>query len=111
MDLSELNKSVAAQYVEAFNHGNEAAPRILFTGESFAIELSVVSMIGEGTPVAARYVERGTFVKSFRGQEPAGKSYKLTAMECFQPRDGKIERHWGARDQASQARQIGLKLG
>ncbi len=31
-------------------------------------------------------------------------------MEWFALRDGKIERRWGARDHAAQARQMGLPL-
>ncbi|GAC1662642.1 MAG: hypothetical protein NVS9B4_16590 [Candidatus Acidiferrum sp.] len=78
--------------------------------EVFAINLNIESIIAEGNHVAARYTERGTFVKAFRGQEPTGKPFELVAMEWFVLRDGKIERRWAARDHASQARQIGLKL-
>ena len=46
--------------------------------------------------------------KPFRGSGPTGKSYELIAMEWFQLRDGKIYRRRGARDTASQARQMGL---
>jgi predicted ester cyclase len=61
--------------------------------------------------VAVRYAERGTFAGPFRGQPPTGKAYELVAMEWFVLKDGKIRRRWGARDAASQARQIGLPLG
>ena len=57
--------------------------------------------------MAARYVERGKFIASFRGKEPTGESYELVAMEWFEMRDGRIHRRWGARDAASQARQLG----
>lgn len=68
-------------------------------------------MIAEGDRVAVRYTERGAFKGAFRGQQPTGKSYELVAMEWFVVKGGKIQRRWGARDAASQARQIGLTPG
>jgi predicted ester cyclase len=73
--------------------------------ESLAIEMQIDSLIEEGDFLAARYTERGTFRAPFRGHEPTGKSF-----EWFEMRDGRIARRWGARDHASQARQIGLPL-
>ena len=35
---------------------------------------------------------------------------EVVAMEWLELRDGDIRRRWGARDSASQARQIGLQL-
>ena len=67
-------------------------------------------MIAEGDRVAVRYIERGTFAGPFRGNQPTGKSYELVALETFLLKDGKIQQRWGARDSASQARQIGLPL-
>jgi hypothetical protein len=46
-----------------------------------------------------------------RGQQPTGKSFELVAMEWFISKEGKIHRRWGARDAASQARQLGMLLG
>jgi predicted ester cyclase len=56
------------------------------------------------------YTERGTFRAPAFGKEPTGKSYELVAMEWFVIRDGKIQRRWGARDSASQARQLGIPV-
>ncbi len=133
--MLESNKQVVLKYVEAFNRGDLEALQELFTPdaliqgvlgwgeldkampiwkelhEAFAINLTVEEIIAEGDTVAVRYTERGVFVGSFRGQEPTGKSFELVAMEWFTLLDGKIHRRWGARDAASQARQIGLKLG
>jgi steroid delta-isomerase-like uncharacterized protein len=131
----ESNKQVVLKYVEAFNRGDLEALQELFTPdaliqgvlgwgelamampiwkelhEAFAINLTVEEIIAEGDTVAVRYTERGTFVGSFRGQEPTGKSFELVAMEWFTLLEGKIHRRWGARDAASQSRQIGMKLG
>lgn len=130
----EANKQVVLHYVEAFNRGDLAALQALFTPDAqiqgvlgwggleqvmpiwqalhtaFAIELTVEAMIAEDDTVAVRYTERGVFRGAFRGQEPTGKPYELVAMEWFTFLNGKIYRRWGARDSASQARQIGMKL-
>lgn len=39
-----------------------------------------------------------------------GKSFEVVAMEWFEIKDGKIDRRWGARDNAAQFRQMGLPL-
>jgi steroid delta-isomerase-like uncharacterized protein len=130
----EQHKDLVRQYVEAFNAGDLARLRTLFTDdaviqgvlgwgkldviepiwrmlhESLAIEMTIDSIVAEGDLVAVRYTERGTFRGPFRGHQPTGKSFEVVAMEWFEIRDGKIARRWGARDHASQARQIGLPL-
>jgi steroid delta-isomerase-like uncharacterized protein len=130
----ERNKQVVAKYVEAFNAGDYDALQNIFAPDAaiqgvlgkggleiaipiwrdlraaFGIHLTVESMIAEGNCVAVRYTERGKFVAPFRGNQPTGKSYELGAMEWFIVENGKIKQRWGARDSASQARQIGLPL-
>jgi len=132
MSTLEANKEVVLRYVSAFNRADIDTLRTLFTPDavvygilgwgdldeviaiwqelhgSFRIVLEVESMIAEGDTVAVRYAERGAFVGPFRGLQPTGKSYELVAMEWFELSDGRIRRRWGARDAASQARQIGL---
>lgn len=134
MGDAEANKQVVRRYVDAFNRGDIGALREIFSPSAvvqgvlgwggldvvvpiweelhsaFQIELTIESLIAEEDTVAARYTERGTFVAPFRGNQPTGKSFELVAMEWFTLRDGRIERRWGARDHASQARQVGLPL-
>jgi steroid delta-isomerase-like uncharacterized protein len=129
---AESNAAVVRRYVEAFNRGDRDALRALFTADAvvqgvlgsvdieraletwrmlhdaFAIELTVDELIAQGDGVAVRYTERGRFVGPFQGKAPTGTSYELVAMEWFTLRDGKIARRWGARDSATQARQVGL---
>jgi steroid delta-isomerase-like uncharacterized protein len=76
--------------------------------EGYGMQLEIQELIAEGGSVAARYIERGTFKAPAFGFEPTGKSYELVAMEFFEIENGKIKRRWGARDAASQARQLGL---
>lgn len=128
--VQEANKAGVRQYVSAFNQGDIESLQQLFTTDAliygvlgwgsfsevvpiwqelhaaFAIELQIESILAEGNTVAVRYTERGTFRRPFRGKEPTGCSYELVAMEWFVLREGRIERRWGARDAASQARQL-----
>ena len=132
MNSLETNKQVVRQYVDAFNRGDIETLRSLFTTDAlihgvlgwggmdmaapiwqelhsaFAIELSIEAIAAEGDVVAVRYTERGKFIGPFRGKSPTGKMYEMVAMEWFELRDGKIHRRWGARDSASQQRQIGM---
>ncbi len=131
----ESNKDVVERYIEALNRGDVETLRQLFTPDALvygvlgwgeldevvpiwqqlhkglAMELTAEQIVAEGDTVAVRYTERGTFREEFLGNQPTGESYELVAMEWFVLRDGKIHRRWGARDSASQARQIGLPLG
>jgi steroid delta-isomerase-like uncharacterized protein len=118
-------------YVDAFNRGDLEelcrlfAPDALVWGvlgwgnldavrpiwreliECLKVQLDVQAIVAEGDTVAVRYTERGTSVRDFRGAKATGRSYELIAMEWFVVRDGLIHRRWGARDSASQARQLG----
>jgi steroid delta-isomerase-like uncharacterized protein len=131
----EENKNLVLKYVEAFNRADYDALRQLFATDAlvygvlgwgeiekviqiwreihaaFALQLKVEALAAEGETVAARYTERGTSVGEFRGQAPTGKSFEVVAMEWFIIKDGRIHRRWGARDSASQFRQMGLSLG
>jgi len=130
----EANKEVVRRYVAAFNRGDVGGLRALFTPDAevqgvlgwgrldevvpiweelhaaFAIELTVEELAAEGDTVAARYTERGTFRGPFRGAPPTQRSFEVVAMEWFTLSQGRIRRRWGARDHASQARQMGLPL-
>ncbi len=129
--MSEENKSVIRAYVEAFNAGDFErlravhAPDAVVRGvlgwgavddvmpiwrdlvECLAIRLEIEDLVCEGERVAARFNETGTARKEFRGMPATGKSYELVAMEFYEIRNGLIRRRWGARDAASQARQLG----
>ncbi len=134
MSDEEQAKRVVRDYVDAFNRGNMDALRALLADEAeiqgvlgkgmfariepiwrqlidgYGIQLEIEDLVAEGNRVAARYRETGTFRAPAFGREPTGKSYELVAMEWFEIEDGKIKRRWGARDAASQARQLGIPL-
>jgi steroid delta-isomerase-like uncharacterized protein len=128
------NRQIVLSYVDAFNRGHidrlldlfstdalvygvlgwgtmdQVAPIWRELKNAFAIQLQVESIVAEDDLVAVRYVERGTSVGSFRGGPVTGKSFEVVAMEWFVIKEGKIHRRWGARDNASQMRQMGLPL-
>ena len=132
MSIEEESKSVVRHYVEAFNRGDlQALKSLLADGaeiqgvmgkgliekveplwrqliEGYGMQLRIEGLIAEGNVVAARYVESGTFRAPAFGNEPTGKSYTLIAMVWFEIEGDKIKRRWGARDSASQARQLGI---
>ncbi|MCB9896652.1 MAG: nuclear transport factor 2 family protein [Planctomycetes bacterium] len=132
MSVARTPKDVVLAYVDAFNRGDLDGLCALFTPdalvwgvlgwgeiekvrpiwkdliECLGMQLQVDALIAEGDVVAVRYTERGTSRLAFRGQGPTGRSYELTAMEWFEIRDGRIRRRWGARDGASQMRQLGF---
>lgn len=125
-------KEIVNAYVDAFNRGDLEALCNLFTPdaliwgvlgwgtleqarpvwkdlmECLQIQLTPEAIIAEGHMVVARYTERGKSVRAFRGQGPTNKTYELLAMEWYEIKDDLIHRRWGARDSASQARQLGF---
>src|SRR5690606_1309478 len=120
-------------YVEAFNAGDWAKMRPLFTDaavirgvlgwggfeevlpiwrelhEGMSMHLAVDSLVHAGESVVARYTETGRFVGPFRGLAgltPTGRTYEIVAMEWFEFEDGRIARRWGARDSATIMRMV-----
>lgn len=130
--MSEQAKEVVRQYVDAFNRGDLPGLKALLADdaeiqgvmgkglfdriapvwqqliEGYNMRLRIDGMVADGNTVAVRYTETGTFTKPAFGHQPTGKSYELVAMEWFEIEDGKIKRRWGARDSASQLRQLGV---
>lgn len=126
-------KAVVRAYVDAFNRGDLRALRALLaddaviqgvTGvardweriesvwrqliEGYGMQLRIEEIVADGNTVAVRYTETGTFRAPAFGHAPTHRSYELVAMEFFEISDGRIRRRWGARDAASQQRQLGI---
>lgn len=134
MSTESEAKEVVRNYVDAFNRGDLDELKTLLSEdaeiqgvfgkgmferiapiwkqliEGYGMQLRIQGLIAEGNLVAARYIESGTFRAPAFGNQPTGKSYELVAMEWFEIENGKIKRRWGARDAASQARQLGIPL-
>ena len=127
----KTNKDVVRRYVELFNAGDLAGLRALFAPDALiygvlgwgkvddvmaiwqqlvdglGMQLEIVDIVAEDDRVAVRYIERGTSRAPFFDKPATGKSYELVAMEWFIVEDGLVQRRWGARDGAAQARQLG----
>jgi predicted ester cyclase len=124
---------VVRAYVAAFNAGDWAAIRPLFTDqpmirgvlgwggfdevlpiwrelhEGMAMRLAIDALAHDGSSVAARFTESGRFVGPFRGlagHAPTGRPYEIVAMEWFEFEGGRIARRWGARDAAAITRMV-----
>jgi steroid delta-isomerase-like uncharacterized protein len=134
MSLEDDCKSVVRAYADAFNRGDLAALKDLLANdaeiqgvlgqgtfermepiwrqliEGYGVQLNIEELVAEGNRVAARYRETGTLKAPAFGVDPTGKSYELVAMEFFEIENGKIKRRWGARDAASQARQLAIPI-
>jgi len=134
MSVEEQSKAVVRAYVGAFNRGDLKALKTLLADdaeiqgvmgkgifekvepiwrqliEGYGMQLAIQGLVAEGNLVAARYLESGTFKAPACGNQPTGQSYELVAMEWFEIQNGKIKRRWGARDSASQARQLQIPL-
>ncbi len=134
MSAEDQAKAVVRRYVQAFNDGDLDALKALLADdaeiqgvmgkglvervapiwrqliEGYGIQLKIEGLIAEGNIVAARYTETGTFTRPAFGNQPTGRSYELVAMEWFEIEGDKIKRRWGARDAASQAKQLGIPL-
>jgi steroid delta-isomerase-like uncharacterized protein len=132
MTTADQAKLVVHRYVDAFNRGDLDGLKALLADdaeiqgvfgqglferiapvwrqliEGYGMQLHVEEMIAEGNRVAVRYRETGTFLRPAFGKEPTGQSYELVAMEWFEIEGDRIKRRWGARDAASQARQLGI---
>ena len=132
-DFDQL-RAVIAAYADAFNRGDLDGVCRLFAPDAqifgvlgrggveqakpiwtqlmacFGMQLRVEGIVAEGSTVAVRYTESGTFSQPFRGVAPTGKSYEVVAMEWFVFRDTLIFQRWGARDSATIFRQLGIPL-
>ena len=109
--LFAINEVPIAVIYSALGWGSldEVLPGWYDLHHGLALQLKIEDMISEGDIVAVRYRESGAFVGPYHGQTPTERSYELVAIEWFEVREGKIRRRWGARDSASQARQLGMQ--
>lgn len=131
---AEQNKETVRRYTDAFNRGafdeivamstrdvqihgvlgfggfDVVLPIWRSLHNDMAMKLEIVDLCAEGDVVVARFFETGVFQGPFQGKRPTGKPYKITAMEWFEFRDGKLAKRWGARDSAAIMRQTGMEM-
>ena len=65
----------------------------------------------DGDRVVSRTITTGTMTGNFMGYEPTGKSYRMTATDTYQIRDGKICARWGNEDSLGMMQQLGMIPG
>ncbi len=119
--MSEENKAVVRQWIEAYNRrdkqaeadarapdflahvpaasgplGSEAWARFIATfGEAFPdLRLTVEDIFSAGEMVAARITFRGTHRGEFRGIPPTDKEVAFSCIEVNRVVGGKVEEHW-----------------
>ena len=111
-DLDGVCKTFAADALISgvLGWGTPEQARLIWNDlmECLEVQLQVDGLIENSGEVAVRYTERGRSAKPFRGFEPTGRTYEIPAMEWFEVKGGLIRRRWGARDSASQMRQLGF---
>lgn len=114
-NAGDIDRVVALHAPGAVIHGvfgwgsvsEVAAPVWRELHAALEMHLTLEGLVVQGSVAAARYTERGRARAPFRGQPATGKTYEMTAMEWYELDGGLIARRWGARDAASQARQLG----
>jgi steroid delta-isomerase-like uncharacterized protein len=65
----------------------------------------------DGDRVVSRTVTEGTMTGTFMGIPATGKTYRITATDTYQIRDGKICARWGNEDSLGMMQQLGLIEG
>lgn len=133
---TEQNKEVMSQFVEFINTGNLElgksiiSPEVIFyaptspepmkgfegytqvldmmRGAMPDIHWDVEEMIAEGDKVMVRYTMTGTHTEPLMGIPATGKPIKVTAMNIYEFKDGKIIREHGLPDMFSLMIQLGV---
>lgn len=124
----EEHKALVRQYFAALNERDEDAFRDTLaedfeygeiTGpdemvevewtwqEAFDLQWEVQAMHADGDHVTTRLVVTGTHREAFRGLEPSGESFEITATTVSRIEDGKMAEWWGEWDFAGLLNQIG----
>lgn len=136
MKQEETNRVVINRFVEFINSGNRTlgesviSPDVIFHAPTSAEPLhgiegyfSVLSMmrgampdvhwtveetIAEADKVMVRFTMQGTQTQPFMGMPSTGKQIRVTAMNIYQLKDGKIIREHGLPDLFSMLIQLGV---
>ncbi|WP_404933199.1 ester cyclase [Nitratireductor sp. L15S-10] len=78
---------------------------------SLNMKLVIEDCVVEKDRAAVRFRETGRWTAPFLDFDaPTGNSYELVAMEWFEIGNNQVQKRWGARDAAAQARQLGFPV-
>jgi steroid delta-isomerase-like uncharacterized protein len=75
------------------------------------LQVTVEDMVAEGDKVTCRFTARGVHKGEFMGLPPTGKEIRMTGIEIFRLRDGKIAELWGEANLMGLMQQLGLLPG
>ena len=83
------------------------ALRAAFGDLRFVLE----ALVAEGALVAARYCWTGRHTGAFVGIAPTGRAVRVTGMDFYRVREGRIVEHWHHVDELGLLRQLGSAPG
>lgn len=136
--ITETNKAVIRQLVDAINTDNEAAflavlipdvvdhyslPGLPPGREGWNMNRKILraafpdahwhedAIVAEGDLVVGRYTLRGTHQGEFLGIPPTGNAITVSNIHIVRIVDGKIVEHWGHGDDMGMMRQLGAMAG
>lgn len=125
----EENKALVRQYFTALNERDREAFRATLADDfsygsiqdadamvesdfrwlaMFDLNWEIQAMHADGDFVTTRLIATGKHKETFRGIEPTGKSFEITATTVSRIEDGKVAEWWGEWNFASLLRQTGL---
>lgn len=118
--FGELDEEAAHRYIAPDFVDHEASPGVatgpagyLSTARYMRSAFSEArwqadDFVAAGDKFAVRVTFTGVHTGNFLGIEPTGKPVKVQHLHFYRVQDGKAAEHWGARDELSLLRQIGL---
>jgi steroid delta-isomerase-like uncharacterized protein len=72
------------------------------------LRVAVRQTIADGDRLAVHFAISGTQFGPFMGPPASGRTFEVEAIDIIRLSDGRIAEHWGVRDGAEIARQLGL---
>lgn len=77
--------------------------------KAFKTHINIVKTVVTGDTVSHLYEVDGKHVGDFMGTPATGRTYRVTGMDMFRVKEGKIVEHWAFMDQSSLLKQLGIK--
>ena len=75
------------------------------------LHVTINDMMADGDRVACRFTARGVNRGEFMGVPPTGKEIRMTGIEIFRLRDGKIAELWGEANLMGLMQELGILPG
>ena len=75
------------------------------------LHVTIDDLMADGDRVTCRFTARGVHNGEFMGLPPTGKEIRMTGIEIFRLRDGKIAELWGEANLMGLMQQLGIVPG